>query len=291
MRLTAHRLELDSEMPEILQDCFNPLDLESLRAQYRAASPFPYFAIDGFLQPDFAALVASAYPDFESARTMGTAFNAVNERLKVQITDDSKFPPPIKRLSDAMASRPWLDALTYITGIETLLADPDLAGGGMHVTGPGGRLDVHVDFNYNADRGWHRRLNVLLYLNPVWHEEWGGRIELWDDQVTRCAQSFQPVLNRCIVFETSERSFHGVTPVRSPHPTLRQSFAAYYYTAEPPANWDGAKHSTVFKARPNERFRKYIAMPLEGAMRRFKAAESSVKKRIKSAIGMTDRNA
>jgi hypothetical protein len=277
-------------MPANLNDCFSPLDLESLRARYQAAEPFPYFAIDGFLKPQFASQVASAYPDFESARAIGTAFNAVNERLKIQITDDSTFPPPVRQLSDALASRPWLDALTYITGIETLLADPDLAGGGMHVTGPGGRLDVHVDFNYNADRDWHRRLNVLLYLNPVWQDEWGGRIELWDDQVTTCARSFAPVLNRCVVFETSERSYHGVTPVRSPHPTLRQSFAAYYYTAEAPEHWDGTKHSTVFKARPNERFRKYVAMPLEQAKRRLKAAESNLKTRIKSAFGTTHRS-
>ena len=107
--------------------------------------------------------------------------------MKVQITDDAKFPAPINRLSDAMADRPWLDALTSITGIETLLADPDLAGGGMHVTSP------------------------------------GGRIELWDQQVSQCVQSLAPVLNRCIVFETSERSFHGVTPVRSPHPTFKSA--------------------------------------------------------------------
>ena len=37
-------------------------------------------------------------------------------------------------------------------GIPNLLADDQLVGGGIHETGPRGHLDVHVDFNYIAER-------------------------------------------------------------------------------------------------------------------------------------------
>ena len=83
-------------------------------------------------------------------------------------------------------------ALETITGIPKLLADATFEGGGMHVTGPGGRLDVHVDFNYSHDIKQHRRLNILVYLNPDWKEEWGGQIELWDRNVSQCHHSFSP---------------------------------------------------------------------------------------------------
>src|SRR5262249_15689574 len=143
----------------------------------------------------------------------GHAFKSVNEREKVQITDVRLFPEPVARLNAALASPEFLSDLSYITGISGLLADDQLVGGGIHVTGPGGRLDVHVDFNYVESRRLHRRLNLLLYLNPMWEEQWGGQIQLWDKLVTECRQAFAPTLNRCVIFETSDISFHGVAPV------------------------------------------------------------------------------
>ena len=246
----------------MIASVIRPVDSDTLRSDYAGATPFPFFKIDDFLDEAFAKEVAAAYPKYETARTMGREFDKLNERLKVQITERSKFPEPLQRLADALASQEWLDALEYITGIPKLLADPVLAGGGMHITGSGGRLDVHVDFNYIPDRGLHRRLNILVYLNPAWDETWGGHIELWDKDVKRCHHSFMPVMNRCVVFETSEISYHGVTPVTAPPLLTRQSYAAYYYTKEAPVTWDGKRHSTVFRARPTERLRKYVMMPL-----------------------------
>ena len=199
---------------------------------------------------------------------MGFGFDFVNERRKIQISDSSKFPEPIAQLHAALASPAWFADLKHITGIPNLLADAKLGGGGMHVTGPHGRLDVHVDFNFVKEQQWHRRLNVLVYLNADWDEAWGGAVELWDSKVKQCHRTVYPRLNRCILFETSEISFHGVQPLSCPPDRNRQSFAAYYYTREAPPRWDGTKHSTVFRARPEERFRRYVAMPAESLRRR-----------------------
>jgi hypothetical protein len=76
------------------------------------------------------------------------------------------------------------------------------------------------------------------------------------------------VLNRCILFETSDISYHGVTPVSEDAPHPRCSFAAYYYTREAPANWRGTVHSTIFRARPDEVLRGYLLMPAEKIQRR-----------------------
>jgi Rps23 Pro-64 3,4-dihydroxylase Tpa1-like proline 4-hydroxylase len=245
-----------------------PIDIAALRAQFQSASPFPHFKIDQFLKPEFASSVAAAYPSYEEARSLGNEFSKVNERLKIQVTDYQQFPQPVRVLADALSSPEWLRALEQITGIPRLLSDEELAGGGMHLTGSGGRLDVHVDFNFIGGRSLHRRLNILIYLNPLWREEWGGAIELWDREVSVRGQSFLPAFNRCVVFETSEISYHGVTPVTAPAGTVRRSFAAYYYTREAPPGWDGQTHSTVFRARPTERFRALVAMPWERAVGR-----------------------
>jgi hypothetical protein len=219
---------------------------------------------------------------------MGFAFNAVNERKKVQVTERAKFPDPIGRLSDALASRAFLDDLTAITGIPTLLADAQLFGGGIHVTGPHGRLDVHVDFNvleHHGEAKLYRRLNLLLYLNPDWNDQWGGQVELWDREVTTCVQRYAPRLNRCVVFETSDISYHGVAPLTCPETEVRRSFAAYYYTREPAGADVPTAHSTIFRARPDERLRGYVLMPAERLQRQVISGLQTAKRRVRRLIG------
>jgi hypothetical protein len=261
-----------------------PLDRETLRQNYVKAAPFPFVKIENLLEPAVAAEIAAAYPSFEDAAEQGRAFRTVNERKKVQITDAKLFPAQVARLNAALASPAFLADLSYVTSIPDLLADAELNGGGMHITGPGGRLDVHVDFNYLESRKLHRRLNLLLYLNPIWEKEWGGHIQLWDKDVKSCRQAFAPVLNRCVIFETSDVSFHGVTPVTVAAPYPRISFAAYYYTREPPPNWDGTVHSTIFKARPEEQLRGYVLMPAEVIQRELMEGVRRIKGGVKRLI-------
>jgi Rps23 Pro-64 3,4-dihydroxylase Tpa1-like proline 4-hydroxylase len=260
-------------------------DRDQIKQQFNAQTPFRWFTIPNFLDDDFAREVLAAYPSFDQAQKDGLEFRTVNEQKKVQITDSAKFPPAVKRLSDALASEKWLEDLAYITNMPRLLADQKLEGGGMHITGAGGRLDVHVDFNYLEERQLHRRLNILVYLNPEWPDAWGGNIELWDPEVKNRLQSFAPLLNRCVVFETNEISYHGVSPVTCPADKARRSFAAYYYTAEAPAGWKGQTHSTVFRARPEERLRGYVLMPLEHAQRRVQEGVARVKRGVKRILG------
>jgi hypothetical protein len=259
-----------------------PIDRDALRERVRAATPVPNFCIDNFLEPDFAGRVLAAYPSFEEATRVGRSFHAVNEKGKVQVTDASTFAEPIAELNRALASPDFLDLLSYVFDMPHLLPDDELQGGGIHQTGPRGHLDVHVDFNYIAERELHRRLNILIYFNKDWKPEWGGNIELWDADVKTCHHSFSPVFNRCVVFETNEVSFHGVTAVRCPEGRSRKSFAAYYYTREAPAHWTGQAHSTIFKARPDEILKGNVMMPLEKAGNRLRQALRGLKKKITS---------
>jgi hypothetical protein len=261
-----------------------PLDVARLRNAFNSARPFRWIEINPFLDPDFAAEVSAAYPGFEESRSQGHEFSAVNERRKVQITESAKFPDPVKRLHEVLAGPEFMGALEQITGIPRLLPDDRLIGGGMHITGPGGRLDVHVDFNYVEDRAYHRRLNILVYLNPEWDERWGGAIELWDRDVKRRHHAFAPLLNRCVIFETSDVSYHGVQPVSCPPDIQRKSFAAYYYTREAPAHWTGQSWSTIFRARPHEVVRGKLLMPLEQAERRLRAGVAALKRRAREAL-------
>jgi 2OG-Fe(II) oxygenase superfamily len=245
----------------------SPIHVEELRRRVRYAIPFPFFIIDNFLEPDFARRVYDSYPSYEDALKVGRTFKTVNEKKKVQITNISQFAPPVLELNRLLAAPAWTGILSEAFGFPSLLPDDELTGGGIHQTGPRGRLDVHVDFNYIAERKLHRRLNVLIFLNPDWRSEWGGNLELWDEKVERCHHSIEPLFNRCVAFETSDISFHGVTAVTCPGNCSRKSFATYYYTQEPPRHWKGEAHDTIFRSRPNEVIRGRVLMPAERAAR------------------------
>jgi hypothetical protein len=261
-----------------------PIDRELLRAQVRQSKPVPNFKIDNFLDDEFALRVVTAFPSYDEALKVGRSFAAVNEFKKVQVTNASLFAEPIAQLNLALASPEFLDLLSYVFDIPNLLADNQLVGGGIHETGARGYLDVHIDFNYIKERQLHRRLNILIYFNKDWKEEWGGNIELWDEHVKVCHHSFSPVFNRCVVFVTNEISYHGVTAVNCPPDQMRKSFAAYYYTKEAPIGWTGDSHSTIFKARPNERLKGRVLMPLESVSRKMGDAWRGLKQTIKRRL-------
>jgi len=262
-----------------------PLNLLELKSEFLRAKPFPYIKIDNFLKPEFASEVADAFPQFEEALTQGKTFNSVNEKKKVQITDSRKFPSAIARLNELLASHEFLADLSYVSGMPDLIADDELVGGGMHITGPGGRLDVHIDFNYLKERKLHRRLNILVYLNRKWDPKWGGDLQLWDREVKNCEAAFAPIFNRCVVFETSNISYHGVVPVAREAPFPRQSFAAYYYTREAPPFWTGEEHSTIFKARPEEKAKGMFFMPMAAVRRNVESTLRTLKHSVRTLLG------
>jgi hypothetical protein len=259
----------------------NAIDRDELRSKVRSATPVKNFCIDNFLEQSFAESVLASYPSYEEVLNVGRTFKTVNERGKVQVTDSSTFAEPVAELNRTLASPEFLDLMSYVFEIPKLLPDDALVGGGIHQTGPRGLLDVHVDFNYIADRQLHRRLNILIYFNKDWKPEYGGNIELWDSEVKVCHHTFSPIFNRCVVFETNEISYHGVTAVKCPEGMSRKSFAAYYYTKEAPAHWTGQAHSTIFKARPDEVMKGRVMMPLERAKRQLSSAIHGLKQKIK----------
>lgn len=275
-------MEPDKSLSGLIQH----FDVASLARQYREASPTHFFGIDDFLEPGFAREVAAAYPSFSQAlHAGGTEFARLNEDGKVQLNRAATFPEPVRRLHELLSSETFLGALSTITGIEDLVADPGLAGAGMHLMGPCGYLDVHADFNYVAARKLYRRLNILVYLTPDWADAWGGEFELWDPDVRHCLQVVPPKFNRLMLFNTTDQSFHGVRAIRCPDGMTRNSFAAYYYTRSAPPGWDGRHHSTIYRARPDEWRKRYVQMPIELVFHHARKARRAVR-RLRRRVGV-----
>jgi Rps23 Pro-64 3,4-dihydroxylase Tpa1-like proline 4-hydroxylase len=260
------------------------VNLDKINTNNVIQQPFPHFCIDDLLDEDFANEIYQAFPTYQEALALGHEFAAVNEKRKIQITESKKFPAPILELHKILASREFISRVENMMGIPNLLADPDLTGGGIHETNSGGHLDVHVDFNYIPEKKWHRRVNILIYFNKNWKEEYGGYLDIWDQEVKTRHGYFAPKFNRACGFATSEISWHGVMPVTCPINMMRRSFAVYCYTKEAPAEWDGNEHSTIFKARPDEWLKGNVAMPIELAVRDAKEVVNSIKQGIKGLL-------
>jgi len=153
-------------------------------------------------------------------------------------------------------SMSFLEFLSAVTGIQNLIPDPGFEGGGLHQILPGGKLGVHADFNKHRSFGLDRRLNVLVYLNKDWREDYGGHLQLWDREMRACEAKVLPVFNRVMVFGTTDFTYHGhPDPLQCPNGMTRKSLALYYFTNGRPSEEVTGEHSTVFRARDERDFR------------------------------------
>jgi hypothetical protein len=211
---------------------------------YRAADPFPHVVIDDFLDP---RLLKTVLTEFDAMDRSGWHYTERATERKYSTEDFRHFGPITRAVFSQLNGSPFLWFLHELTGIEGLIPDPHLRGGGLHEIKRGGALGVHADFNFYPRLNLYRRLNVLLYLNEDWREAWGGELELWDREGTRCVQRIAPLFNRAVIFDTSNFSYHGhPRPLDCPEERSRKSLALYYYTVDPPAEDDRTPHTTVF---------------------------------------------
>ncbi|TAH18014.1 MAG: 2OG-Fe(II) oxygenase [Cytophagales bacterium] len=216
---------------------------EQLHKEWHSAKPFHYLVFEDFFTPEAAALILKNYPTIETGEWDNTTY--INQRNKFSMTKFSN--PVIQQAFGELNADKLLKIVEYITGISDLVADDKFFGGGLHQSIKGAFLDVHVDFNYHPETKYHRRMNILVYMNPEWKQDYNGYLELWDMETKQQLAYVAPLFNRCVIFETNEISFHGhPKPLNTPEGISRKSLAAYYYTKERPNTEIAQDHNTIY---------------------------------------------
>lgn len=238
---------------------FNPQSLQELaqnnKDKYQNAHPFPSIYIDNFLPEQVLEGVLGEFPDPQQIKW--TEFHDHNQNKKLASEEDTNMGNNTRQLISQLNSSSFLKFLETLTGIEGLIPDPHLRGGGLHQIVRGGHLGVHADFNWYEKLKLYRRVNVLIYLNKDWKEEYGGHLELWDKEMTKSEAKILPIFNRFAAFSTTNTSYHGhPEPLNCPEGRTRKSLAMYYYTREAPPGEDISAHSTLFKDRPGDKGQK-----------------------------------
>jgi Rps23 Pro-64 3,4-dihydroxylase Tpa1-like proline 4-hydroxylase len=225
--------------------------VDDLERRFAAAQPFRHVVIDHFLDPQFCAELMTQFPPF----AVGDARNERGEEAgKSVINHIARLGPAFRQFDRLMRDAEFLSLVGCICAIPALLYDEDYIGGGTHENRDGQELDPHVDFNFHPRLGWHRRLNLIVFLNPEWDENWGGCLELLREPSSTGVdrQAVTPLANRAVIFETTESSWHGFPIIRTPsgRATTRKSLAVYFYSHARPAAEIAPPHATYYYQRP-----------------------------------------
>lgn len=209
-------------------------------AEYIEAVPWPHCIVDDFLSPVHVEEINRQWPAESDPH-----WRREKNKTSIKWCMVDNLPPAAQSAVETLTSPYALNRLSELTGIPNLITSQNATdGGGLHCIPSGGYLKKHIDYNQLKGTQLYRRLNLLLYLNEQWNESWGGELTLYG----RINRIVPPVAGRVAIFSTGEHSYHGhPEPLTCPPDVQRRSLALYYYTTEPPADWTGKRHTTVYK--------------------------------------------
>jgi len=233
----------------------NNLNLANdLKFQYSVNSPFPNIIIDNFFNEEILSTAVDElqrFGDWGYDPTDVVKGYQVNKQFTPWSEDSYKsyqeLAPAATYVMHCLNHQTTLDFLQKLTGITDLIADNSWSGAGVHKILPGGKLSIHADYNWHHDLQLHRRINLLLYLNKNWQEEWGGDLELWERDLSARHVKIAPIFNRAVIFNITDDAYHGhPEPLNTPEGVCRYSFAAYYFTKDRPESEKSPPHYVLW---------------------------------------------
>eukprot|EP00282_Hemiselmis_andersenii_P011221 CAMPEP_0114118108 /NCGR_PEP_ID=MMETSP0043_2-20121206/5409_1 /TAXON_ID=464988 /ORGANISM="Hemiselmis andersenii, Strain CCMP644" /LENGTH=388 /DNA_ID=CAMNT_0001210581 /DNA_START=60 /DNA_END=1226 /DNA_ORIENTATION=+ len=264
--LEGQELRLTSKKEVLGEWARDPELLEQLSSTFKAAEPFPHVVIPNFFTEEVAARIEAAFPDPEgegSREWKAQGWHVYDNPIEGKLAMDDvrrmeNHADVFRDMWKELQSTGLVSLLSNVTGIDGLENDPHLHGAGLHYHPQGSRLEMHLDYSIHPITGKERRVNLIIYMNRDWEDEWGGELTLWEGDpsgMTRGpVQKIKPRFNQAALFRTSDISWHGMPdPVRCPPGRARKSVAIYYVSdAREEAT---PRYKASYKARPDDSIR------------------------------------
>ena len=234
------------------------IDWLSLRETFQTNTPFNHIIIDDFFPPEVADKISDEFPSFDDDR-LGQYDSTFG--LKKVCNSWDRFKPYTYQAFTMFGRDDFLAGVKFILGLhwyeDSLWLDYGLNGGGQHMHGPGGALNVHLDYNIHPKLGEQRKLNIIVYMAKDWNPEWGGGLEVWsnDSETNRPKEHVKTIenkFNRAVLFDTTQHSWHGFQNfLTCPEGKYRKSLAAYYVRPAPEGSDPRGK--ALFVAREDQK--------------------------------------
>jgi len=227
--------------------------LQIMDQGYKDDYPYHHIIIDNFLKEECLQQILTAVSNLDTKRA-NSKFIKNNGLENNKFAFTSNLGDLLNDIFKELVSEEFIDHVEKLTGIKDIIKnDTSLLGAGIHRITSGGYLGLHTDFNtvLNKTHGKiDRRINILIYLNKDWLDEYNGHLLLCDKNNKKIVHKIAPILNRCVIFNTTSSSVHG-------HPFVlqtgidkyRESIAVYYYTknTNETSDFEGnKKHDTIF---------------------------------------------
>jgi Rps23 Pro-64 3,4-dihydroxylase Tpa1-like proline 4-hydroxylase len=114
-------------------------------------------------------------------------------------------------------------------------------------------LNPHIDNSHDKNKRKYRKLNLLYYVTPKWHKEYGRNLELWDEKVKR-KRLITAKFNRLVSMETNKRSWHSVNTNLI---NKKRCCASNYYFSTLSSYKNDYYHVTTFTGRPDEKLKRF----------------------------------
>jgi len=232
------------------------LDTQKLKKYYKNRKPFEYVVIDNFWDKEVAEKLQNEISSFVlKGQEVSVYDNALEKKITCNHYD--RFPKTVYQAFSYLNSRSFVKIISEITGVEKIITDIGLHGGGLHIHPNQGRLNVHKDYSIHPKLRKERRFNVIIYMTPEWDIKWGGDLELWShnektNRPLECVESISNKFNRAILFDTTQNSWHGLPgEIQMPPGIKRQSMAVYYLT-EPKSNTDSREKALFAPTKDQE---------------------------------------
>jgi len=197
-------------------------------------NPFDHWIIEDFLDIQDAKDVSKEFIDYESTEDIIRYKGWIGE--KSTCNSWNRFPALTYKIFSNLLSLDFVSHLSAVTGVTPLYPDIGLHGGGWHMSGKGGSLAMHLDYSIHPKLNLQRKLNLILYLEEDYNPQWGGSLQLWSHDKEKSKplnkiKEVEPLFNRAILFDTTQKSWHGFPEsINPPEGKLRKSFAVYYLT-------------------------------------------------------------
>lgn len=211
---------------------------DALHDEFKNAEPFPHVVIDNFFPEEIALRLGRAFPGIDDIdwkfEGPGDSKHTGDKKIeKVATSNEELFPDEIRFMMMQLQSGIFCNFLNRLTGFEHLAPDPSHHGCGLHSTGNGGRLMLHIDASRHPNKDLNQLINVIYYCSPDWDVNYGGGLELWNKDASKKIKTVEPLFNRMVIFYTAGKSWHGhPEPVVCPPEMRRNSMALYYYTTD-----------------------------------------------------------